>query len=239
MDIVTSSTNPRLKLVRKLATRRGRQREGAFAVEGEDVVLAGLRNAWQPRYLIYAGDDPPGFDFQQAVGAVPVFAIDQSMMGELSGMAHPPRVIGVFELPEDVVFDNAAKRSGEPALYLDGVRDPGNVGTILRSANALGVNRIGLGPHTADPFGPKAARASMGAIFECDCQPLGSIDEFAAEGQLVVALDAGGDSLLHEVDLGASPVLCVGGEREGLGESLRAGANVVAKIPQVEGAESL
>jgi TrmH family RNA methyltransferase len=116
---------------------------------------------------------------------------------------------------------------GPLCVYLHGVRDPGNVGTVLRSAEAFGASCVALGPGSADPYGPKAVRASMGSIFAV---PLAR----ATPGELpgtTVALDAAADRPLAEVALEGDITLLVGAERTGLPGEVLAAADVVARIP--------
>ena len=116
-------------------------------------------------------------------------------------------------------------------MYLHGLSDPGNVGTVLRSASAFGVSCVALGPGSADPFSPKAARASMGAIFEV---PVAHATPDRLPGT-TIALDAGAERTLAEVVADLSPAaevsLLVGAEREGLPAEVTAAAAVAARVP--------
>lgn len=244
-QLLTSPSNARLKLIRRLASRRGRVRESAFAVEGEDLLEAGLDAGWVPRYVLAAREPtatPSAAQLSQLLHRVPegrLAIVEAELLGRVAELAHPPRVLSIFDLPEDVRFDAPGKRAATCRLYLDGLRDPGNVGTAIRSAYAFGLDTVFVGPGTADPFGPKAARASMGAIFHVDCVQLDDFSETVEEGQLVVALTADAATDIQEVDLGERPLLCIGSEREGLSEAVLARADARARIPQMPGADSL
>jgi len=127
----------------------------------------------------------------------------------------------------------ADRAVGPVCVYLHGVHDPGNVGTVLRSAEAFGASCVALGPETADPFSPKAVRASMGAVFAVPVARVGSPAELPG---LRVALVAGEGPALWEISaegLPKSPTLAllVGGERAGLPRDVVAAADVVAHIP--------
>ena len=106
--------------------------------------------------------------------------------------------------------------------------DPQNVGAILRSAEAFGVACVAIGPGTADPFGPKAVRASMGAVFTV---PLARADAVAALPGRTVALDGAAPTPLHRIDLTGEVTLLVGAERDGLPEEILAAAHAAARIP--------
>jgi RNA methyltransferase, TrmH family len=125
--------------------------------------------------------------------------------------------------------------SGPVCVYLHGVRDPGNVGTVLRSAHAFGAASVALGPGSADPFGPKAVRASMGAIFHV---PVARVLDFGATPGTKIALDAGGTDVLSRVMGPVDPeisnealTIVVGAEREGLPEQVLQACDYAARIP--------
>lgn len=251
METITSPQNPRLKLVRRIATRRGRLREGAFAVEGEDLVAAGLQAAWPIRELLCNADEPLPEEFGTLLQQPQVSLVPGPLLASVAGLAHPPRVLGVFELPQDVAFERPGRElrvdvdaqiapvTSGAGVYLDGIRDPGNVGSVLRSARAFGIGTILLGPYTADPFSPKATRASMGAIFTVSCRFIASIDDVLGAYNPVVALDARSTTPLYDVDLTGSPLLCIGSERTGLTAEVQAAATTIASIPQGPGIDSL
>jgi RNA methyltransferase, TrmH family len=148
------------------------------------------------------------------------------LLAEVSTLAHPPRVVGVFrraDLPRGV-------RPVTLALWR--VADPGNVGTLLRSAAAFGAG-VALSPGCADPTGPKALRASMGAVFTV---PTCNFDEPAGTR---VALVPRGGVPLPELELEGDVVFVLGAEREGLPEEVLARCDAQASIPQSADAESL
>lgn len=251
--MISSAQNAHLKLVRKLAQRRGRQQEGAFVAEGEDLVLAGIECGWTPRFLLVDADRMPDID---AAGAgCEVLPVEPELLAAVSELGHPPRVIGVFDVPatgaEQVLEET---RSGYPVLLLDAIADPGNLGTILRSAAALGSSGVLLGSGCTDPYGGKAVRASMGAIFRIPVASVADvqshrlhdlIDETilrAHEGSQIVALAADGDRTIREsADVAHSNgvVIIVGNERDGISEELHRIANHTASIPQDAAVDSV
>lgn len=247
-ETVTSPQNPRLKLVRKLSTRRGRAKEAAFAVQGEDLVLAGLTAGWKLKFGLVASSAVLDLQVREAFVREDISDVADELMADLSDLAYPARVIGVFDTTRPVGFIDTSKALGA-ALYLGGVRDPGNVGTALRSAAALGASRVGLGPSSADPFSPKASRASMGAVFTAPWQHVKDLGAFvekldgarphAPHWGPVVAFDPRAEQSIFDVALGPRPVLCLGAEREGLDDDVTSAADIVVRIPQTDGAESL
>jgi RNA methyltransferase, TrmH family len=204
-DLITSRDNEKLKLVRKLHERRWRDKLGLFFVEGEDLVDAARDAGYELVELLVAGED-----------------VEPALLAEVTTLGHPPRVIGVFRRRE-------SRENADVRLALWRVSDPGNVGTLLRSANAFGAG-VMLSEGCADPFGPKALRAAMGSTFRV---PLTEFDIRNA-----VALVADGGEPLADVELDRYSTFVLGAEREGLPDEILDRCAVRATIP-VEGVESL
>ena len=207
--MITSPHNEKLKRIRKLRSRRERERTGLFVVEGEDLVAAAAAASAEPEVLLVAGED-----------------IEPGLLGAVSTLGSGTRVIGVY--PQVWAGSDAGFR-----VYLHAVGDPGNVGAIVRTAHALLDAPVAIGPGCADPFGPKAVRATMGSVFARP--PIrDGLDRLAPP---VVALVAHGGAPPDGEPVGA---LCLGGEREGLPEEVLARCDRTWTIPLVGGgAESL
>lgn len=219
--MITSASNPRLKLVRKLASRRQRAKLGLFVCEGEDLVAAGLDAGLEPvEALVDAGRPALVERLSDAELVAP------ELMAELSALGNPPRVLAVFRSAD---LPRGAAGAG---VALWRVADPGNVGTLLRTAEALGSDYVALSEGCADPTSPKALRASAGAVFRV---PTAGFDEAPRPW---LALVASGGTRLWEADL-AQGTLVLGAEREGLPDDVLARCNARLSIPQERAAESL
>jgi TrmH family RNA methyltransferase len=205
--VISSASNPRLKLVRKVGLRRQREKLGLFAAEGEDLVDSALEAGLEPVELLVAGE-----------------TVEPELLAQVSTLPHPARVIGVFRRE-----DLPANEQRPVALALWRIGDPGNVGTLIRTADAFGAS-VELSEGCADPTGLKALRASAGAIFRV---PLGK-----AAGTRV-GLVAHGGRPLSEIELGDRTVFVAGAEREGLPEDVLAECDFTATIPLPGAAESL
>lgn len=218
--MIVSGDNERLKRVRKLQTRKWREREGAFVTEGEDLLAAGIEAGWEPLDVLVAADS--GLEGTE---------VEPHLLDGVSGLGSGTRVIAVWRVPEP----KSANRP--PAVYLHGVGDPGNVGTIVRTADALAGASVVLGPGCADAYSPKAVRASMGSIFAA--APLRARLEATPAPRL--ALVAGGSNPLDDAigALGSVATLVLGAEREGLPPEVEVACDAAATIPLHEGAESL
>jgi RNA methyltransferase, TrmH family len=213
---ITSPHNEHLKEIRKLnQRRRARAQSGRFVAEGEDLLAAADAAGWEPveRYCA-AGSGLEGTE------------VEPKLLAAASELGSGTRTLAVYEERW------APVATGPLCVYLHGVHDPGNVGTILRSAEAFGAASVAIGPGTADPFGPKAVRASMGAVFTV---PLARAATVAELPGMTVALDAGEETTpaLETLAPAASGALTllVGAEREGLPAELLRGADRIARIP--------
>ena len=208
---ITSQHNEQLKSIRKLnQRRRERERSGRFVAEGEDLLGAADAAGWSPvQRFCAAGSGLTGTE------------VEPRLLAAASELGSGTRALAVYQERW------APSAAGPLCVYLHGVHDPGNVGTILRSAEAFGASCVAIGPGTADPFGPKAVRASMGALFAVPLVRVETVAELPGE---TVALVAGRGTPLDE--LAAGPLtLLVGGERDGLPEAIIAAADHVAQIP--------
>ena len=195
--MITSPHNEKLKEVRKLQRRRERR----FVAEGEDLLAAAADAGWPAVYELRAGVD-----------------VEADLLDGVSGLGSGTRALGVFEQRWGAV-------EGPLCIALWGVRDPGNVGAVLRSALAFGASSVALGPETADPFGPKAVRASMGAIFAVPVARVAGIAQLPAPR---VALAAGAGEALRGPLEGT---LVIGAERAGLPDEVVQACDAVAHIP--------
>jgi len=206
---ITSSHNEKLKEIRKLARRRTRDERGRFVAEGEDLVAAATAAGWSPVQLLAAAGSGLAGD-----------EVEGSLLAGVSGLGSGTRQLGIYE-------SRFVAPAGPLCVALWGVGDPGNVGTILRSARAFGAGSVAFGPGCADPYGPKAVRASMGAIFEVPVARVSRLDELPGERIALVA---------HAGEPLAGPAagelsLLVGAERTGLPDDVVAACDRVAHIP--------
>lgn len=210
--LITSADNQHLKTIRKLREKRWRARTGMFLAEGEDLVDAARTASFEEEVVLVGGVDVEG-----------------DLLASASTLGSGTRVIGVYR-------QRWSEPGGRLSVYIEGVSDPGNVGAIIRSTHAFADGPVVLGPGCADPFGPKAVRASMGSLF---ARPPARAGLDRLTGTLV-ALDRAAGRPLDELELQAPVVLCLGAEREGVSVSVLERASEVAHIPmRAAGPESL
>jgi len=225
---ITSKDNEKLKLVRKLTAAKHRDREGLFVTEGEDLLEAGRAAGHEP--MLVLSRTKTGIKGEE---------VEAELLDAVSTLGSGTKVIAIWPLPSARTPSDEAKRpthraipgnagrfdgEGAVCVYLHGVGDPGNVGSIVRSAGALADAWVALGPECADPYGPKAVRASMGAIFSvhisrCD------ITETPAPR---VSLVAHGGSAEPPAD---AETICLGAERDGLPQTIIDATDATWTIP--------
>jgi TrmH family RNA methyltransferase len=203
--VITSPHNAKLKELRRLARRR----DGRFVAEGEDLLAAAAAAGW-----------PASETFVAAGSGLDGVQVDPEVLARVSTLRSGTRAIGVFE-------ERWSVPAGPLCVALWGVGDPGNVGTIVRAALAFGAGSVALGPGCADPYGPKAVRASMGAIFAVPVARVGALAELPGERVALVA--RAGEPLCGPP--GAEATIVVGAEREGLPDDVVAACDRVAHIP--------
>ena len=212
---ITSPHNDQLKEIRKLAGRKWRDKLREFVAEGEDLLEAADAAGWEPlTRLVAAGSGLAGEE------------VAPHLLAQVSQLGSGTRALAVYGqrwAPAPV---------GPLCLALWGVNDPGNVGTVLRGALAFGAGSVVLGPGTADPYGPKAVRASMGALFEVPVARVRAVRELPGR---TIALVAHGGAPLTAPD--GDVTIVVGAERAGLPDDVVAACDDVATIPVA--AESL
>jgi TrmH family RNA methyltransferase len=240
-ETITSTHNPRIGALRRLRDRSGRQEEGLFMGEGEDMLAAALRAGAVPRTVFAVPGPPP--QLEALLADLPAqtekLSVSPQALASAGSLGSGSRVIGVWEMP-DIESVPASPEPG-PVLYLHDVADPGNVGTVLRAARAFGAGLVLLSPRAADPFGPKAVRAGMGAVFG---QPLARADFESGRAALgdhrAIALVPGAGRPLREVGLEGHVLFALGAERAGLPAAVVAACGEIAHVPVArDGTDSL
>lgn len=222
MPVINSHQNARLRQVRTLLNRkRERTKTGLFVAEGEDLVAAAVDAGWRAEDVLVAAG--LGLEGTQ---------VDPGLLDGASLLGSGTRALGIYRQRW------LGRAVGPRCLHLHGLKDPGNVGTAIRAAHALGASCVSIGPDTADPYAPKAVRASMGSVFAV---PLARADDPGDLPGTTVALVLREGEVLRPGIAGERAdglTLLVGAEREGLPDAVVADCHRTAHLP-IDGAESL
>ena len=236
--MITSSQNPKLKLIRSLMGRaKERREENAFVVEGVRLVEDAVNVGWKFQFVLYSdGLSERGSNLINRLQAknIEVDEVAGDLLQKLSDTEAPQGILAVLESTNLPIPNNL-----DFVLIPDQIRDPGNLGTLLRSAAAAGVQAILLPPETTDAFAPKVLRAGMGAHFRLPIHSI-SWEEIKKQtnGIDIYIADMDGISC-WETDLRKPLALVIGGEAEGASDEARRLANGKISIPMAGSVESL
>lgn len=238
MDRITSAKNPVVKRLKALRERKAREESGLFLVEGGVMIAEALSCGLTVREALADEEHLEEAERLAARGAQ-VYAVPRSLLESVCDTRTPQGICASFALPRPLPLEDAPDR----IVALDGTQDPGNVGTIWRTADAAGFQAVLFGEGCADPVSPKVQRAAMGSGFrvpfsQTDDLP-GALAELKARGYAVIASDLHGQDFYARPDPGERFVLVIGNEARGIREATRQAASMLVKLPMRGGAESL
>ena len=234
-DIIRSPTNSTLKRIRSLRLRRTRESERAFVVEGVRAVEDGLKAGGRAQVILLRGD--ADWRPSNSSGEVPIRRVVPQIFDELAETETPQPILAVFDFPRLIPETSLAPLF----LVVDGVRDPGNLGTLLRSAAAAGATTAVMAPGTVDPYNGKTVRAGMGAHFRI---PILSLDEslrntIIASCPIRVLAIASAELPYDRISLSRGTAIIIGSEAHGPSNFGRSLATCEVRIPLENGVESL
>ncbi|MFP4322878.1 MAG: TrmH family RNA methyltransferase [Anaerolineales bacterium] len=232
--MISSGDNPKIKLTRALLSQnKARARHNLAALEGTRLIQDVLHQGYKPEFVLYRGETPPEW-----LSEVLALGVAPKIFDALADTDNSQGVLGVFPQPQPPTAPH-----GSLWLALDGLRDPGNMGTILRTAAAAGADGALLLPGCVDPWNPKAVRAGMGAHFRVPLWLLGWDDfaaAFAGDWAVWVADAAAPKAQPYsQANLTRATVLMIGSEAHGVSHQARQQATGALMIPMARGVESL
>ena len=238
MDRITSAKNPMVQRLRDLKNARMRRAEGLFLVEGEVMIREALACGLILREAV-ADEGCTGFAVELEEKGHQVSLVPRSLLESICDTKTPQGVCASFEIPAPLSLRDLPNR----VVALDGVQDPGNVGTIWRTADAAGFQALLLGAGGADPLSPKVQRAAMGSGFRVKYACADALSDALAElrerGWRIVVSDLRGEDFYARGELGEKLVLVIGNEARGISDAVREAADVRVRLPMRGGAESL
>lgn len=237
--MVTSPANPRVKRLARLRERKARDGEGVFLVEGMPDIGMAVSAGLEPREVYY---DPAVFP-DPPVRAELVLTVAPEALARASYRGVSPGILAVFpQFPTDLARISPSRDRPLLALALEGIEKPGNLGAVLRTADAAGADLVVAVDPGTDPFNPNVLRASTGALFTVPLAVAG-LEETGrwarSHGVAVIAADPLGDADYWSVDLGADCLLLVGSEHHGLTPEARERADLLVRVPMWGRVDSL
>jgi len=244
---VTSLANPLIKDIKALALKKFRDQQHAFMAEGLKLVIDALDLGWQVRTLVFAKAGRGNAAVEKAAARTvaaggTVLEVSEKVLSAITRRDNPQMVVGVFSQRFAALKDIRPK-PGDVWVALDRVRDPGNLGTVLRTVDAVGAKGVILVGDTTDPFAVETVRATMGSVFAVPVAKA-TQGEFLAWRKGFSGLVAGthlkGAVDYRSVDFSGRPVLLLmGNEQQGLPDELAASCDRLLRIPQAGRADSL
>jgi TrmH family RNA methyltransferase len=236
--VLSSARNPKVAGAARLRKRAFRERDRRFLVEGAQGVGEGLEAGALETLFVLDPHDPLAVRARQA--GVDVHHVSEDLLRRLAATVTPQGVLGVARFVDVDLEELPAE--GCLAL-LHEVRDPGNAGTVIRSADAAGASGVVVSTRSVDVYNPKTVRATAGSVFHLpivrEVPTEDAIRRLRGEGVRVLAMDGRGDRDLYGIDLGGPVAFCFGNEAHGLPEEIRALADAVVRVPHAGKAESL
>ncbi len=239
---ITSTANPVIKAARALHMRKARAQSGLFLAEGQKLLWDALSAGWQPHMMFALQCDPddPVQTLAAKVRAAggDVIWTNRPVMEKLARRDNPQTVMGVFEER----YVPLSQLAGGTIVALEAPRDPGNVGTVIRTADALGASGVVLLGNFADPFGSDAVRATMGSLFHmplCRTDLAGLQSHAASIGAAIIGTHLSATTDVRTLAVSEPQILLMGTEQSGLSEAAAGAATRLVRIPMGGSADSL
>ncbi len=234
---IRSADNPQFKLLKKIAgASRERRKLGQTLLDGVHLLSALADSGGAPRLLVLRADADSAPEIMLCAtrfADTPRIVLSAALFDQLSPVEHPTGILGLLDIPQ------VAPQASACSVLLENIQDPGNLGSILRSAAAAGVDAVYLSQGCAEAWSPKALRAGMGAHFVLALHEQQVLSEVAAQCVVVVATTLSATQLLYETDLTGQVAFLFGNEGAGLSPDLLARATCQVTIPMPGKVESL
>lgn len=247
---ISSADNAKVKLVRKLASRKGRNEEGRFVAEGLNLVSEMIAREIDIDFIMAADDFDPGSDeralavrdYMEAQDST-ACTVSRSIFDKLTDAEHGIDMLAVVQTDKKGTEYIETLPSEACILVCDRVQDPGNIGTMIRTAVAAGYGAVMLLPGTVDVYSPKVLRATAGMVFEIPiihaADEADFIDAAKSRGLRIAVSVPSGGAAYYDEDLSEGIALVVGNEGAGISESIIDKADVRVTLPMKDGIESL
>lgn len=236
---IKSTDNAVIKKVSKLKTKKYREEFGEFMAEGRLSLEAGLSSAYVLSFAL-ASESFAEDNREFLEGLEDVVVTSDRIFEQISDAVTPQGVMGIFKIP---VEENNPDKSGKHIVYCDNLRDPGNAGTIIRTADALGIDAVFFSKGSADVYAPKLVRSTMGSLFHttvCKDAGIDELKKLKEEGHKIVSLALRENCVsLYDFVCPEKCVFVIGNEAHGVSEEILDISDVCVKIPMYGFAESL
>lgn len=245
MNSITSGQNPVVKEIRALKNRKDREERGLFFIEGIRIVEEALSARVPIKYAVlsetFAAGSGRNTDARLEAAGAKTYTVPDGLFEALGETKTPQGLLAVLESREQRLGD--AQLSGGLFVLLENIRDPGNMGTIIRTADAAGFSGVVVTGGCVDVYNPKVLRSTMGSVFHIPVfhhdDVADAISLFKLNGVRVAASHISGDRTIYETDLTLPTVLIIGSEAEGISREAEEASDLLVRIPMPGRAESL
>lgn len=231
MEHITSLKNPKVAAWKALKDRKGRRESGCFLVEGRKMVEEALKSAFDVETVLVQ----EGMELPDGL-TMPVYELPAHVLAAVCDTKTPQGIAAVVRMKEQSAL-------GKHIVVLDGVQDPGNVGTIIRTADAAGLDGVMLSNQCADVFSPKVLRATMGSIFRMNLRTTddlpGELTKLREKGYSILSSQLDGTPFYEREKVAEQFALIIGNEGNGVSEQVQQTATHRVRLPMRGGAESL
>ncbi|OFL46225.1 hypothetical protein HMPREF2767_04770 [Nosocomiicoccus sp. HMSC067E10] len=222
--VITSKDNKRIKEIRKLLTKKGRTKAQQFLIEGEHLIEEAIQFGAHIEEIFVLETDTFNFDLKTTV-------VTKDVMSSLSKLVTPPGIIAVVRMETKSI-------ESDRVLAIDGIQDPGNLGTLIRTADAFNFKRILIGKNTVDPYSDKVLRSSQGSHFHVSLEDVDLIEVMQNFNGTILTTDLSGQSLTDKIT-DEKIMIVLGNEGQGVSQEVLEHANYKVKIDMPGDAESL
>jgi len=243
---ITSTKNPLVKEIKSLHKKKGRVKNSAFIIEGIKIINEALENNYPLEKIIYTDKLFDNNDGEKLLNRIKdkyeLVYVSDNVFNEISDTETPQGILAVAQLKYKVA-DEISLNNNPFLLYLDEVQDPGNMGTIIRTADAFNVDGVIISEGCADPYNPKVVRATMGSIFRTPLffasKGLDTLIKLKDKGIKIYSSSLEGSIPIYKADYSGGLVLVIGNESKGVSRDIQLMSDILIKIPMPGKAESL
>lgn len=243
---ITSSKNPKIKEIKSLYRRKNRWNTGLFIIEGVKIVEECIDNNYSLENIIYSDElfnTNGGIEIYERIRAYEnLICVPNSLFKEISDTENPQGIMALAKITERPIED-LYKKENPFILFLEEIQDPGNMGTIIRTADAFNLDGIIVSEGSVDIYNPKVIRSTMGSIFRTPIyhieDSIETIERLKSMGFGIFATSLQGEDYIYNMDFKNPSLILIGNESKGLSNELHSLAHQWIKIPILGGAESL
>ncbi len=244
MKIISSAANPLVKDIKALALKKNRTAQNLFYAEGLQVLGMAADCGWTPEHLLLTDDGARHKVAKAVLATLPdddAYLVTPQILSRVSARDNPPPALATYR-PRWTKLEAVKPAKGDVWVVLEGIKDPGNLGTIIRTADAAGAKGVILVGDTCDPYSVEAVRASMGSVFALalvETKPTVFMTWLKGQKAQIVGTALQTDKDWKSVKYQTPVLLCMGNEQSGLSDPLRAACTDLVKLPMRGTAESL